>query len=191
MIVMEEDDGVEDGDLWSAVTRTITPLSGRPKPAVKEAPQKKTKKTKPLAKIVRPPSPPVAAKPPRPPADLSPGDLTAMDRRTADKFRRGQMAIEGVLDLHGHQQVRAHSELNAFISASAAGGKRCLLVVTGKGERQGVEKGWRGKGVLREAVPGWLNAPSNRAHVLSFCPAQPKDGGDGALYVLLKRNRDG
>jgi len=191
---MEDDDGVEDGDLWSAVTKTVTPLTGRPKPAVKENLEKKTKKakkTKAPAKIVRAALLPVAAQPPRPRGDLSPGDLTAMDRRTADKFRRGQMAIEGVLDLHGHHQPRAHSELNAFISAAAAGGKRCLLVVTGKGERQGVEKGWRGKGVLREAVPGWLNAPSNRAHVLSFCPAQPKDGGDGALYVLLKRNRDG
>jgi len=188
---MEDDEGVDDGDLWSAVTRTVIPLSKRPKPAIKEDAEKKTKKAKAPARVVKAPSPPVAAKPPSPPAALSPGDLTAMDRRTADRFRRGQMAIDGVLDLHGHDQPRAHSELNAFIDAAAARGKRCLLIVTGKGERQGVEKGWRGKGVLREAVPGWLNAPPNRGHVLSFCPAQPKDGGDGALYVLLKRNRDG
>ena len=61
--------------------------------------------------------------------------------------------------------------------------------MTGKGACAEVEKGWRGAGVLREAVPGWLNDPVNRTRILSFCHAQPRDGGDGALYVLLKRRR--
>ncbi len=187
---MGEDEEFDGDDLWSVVTKSVTPLTGRPKPAASKDSAKKTEKNKAPVKKAKAAAPPVP-KSPRPPAALSPGDLTAMDRRTADRFRRGRMAIDGVLDLHGHDQARAHGELNRFIAAAAADGKRCLLIVTGKGERQGVEKGWRGKGVLREAVPGWLNALDNWAHVLSFCPAQPKDGGDGALYVLLKRNRDG
>jgi DNA-nicking Smr family endonuclease len=65
-----------------------------------------------------------------------------------------------------------------------AAGLRCVLVVTGKG-------GGEGRGVLRQMVPRWLGEASHRQYVLTFCPAQPRHGGDGALYVLLKRRRDG
>ena len=67
-------------------------------------------------------------------------------------------------------------------------GKRCLLVITGKGmtTKQGVAKA----GVLKENVPRWLNEPSLRRHVLAFAYARPEHGGEGALYVLLKRERE-
>jgi DNA-nicking Smr family endonuclease len=117
------------------------------------------------------------------------GETAGVDRRTANRLRRGQLPIDGELDLHGFKQAQAHQTLDRFIGKAAREGRRCLLVITGKGARAGVEKGWRGAGVLREAVPGWLNDPANRDRILSFCHAQPRDGGDGALYVLLKRRR--
>ncbi len=93
------------------------------------------------------------------------------------------MAIEARLDLHGMTQAEAHGRLVAFVEGHQAAGRRCVLVVTGKGT-------WREEGgVLRDAVPRWLNEPGLRPRILSFSHAQPKDGGEGALYILLKRLR--
>jgi DNA-nicking Smr family endonuclease len=124
----------------------------------------------------------VAARP-APKSDLATGDFTGMDRRTADRFRKGKMAIEGTLDLHGMYQDAAHTALNDFILASAAMGRRKVLVITGRGSREG-------SGVLRERLPQWLNQPPCRDHVVSFTTARPQHGRDGAFYVLLRRKRD-
>ena len=70
-----------------------------------------------------------------------------------------------------------------FVGRSVEEGRRCVLVVTGIGRGET-------RGVLREAVPRWLNEPAMRAHVLGFDHAQLKDGGLGALYLLLKRRRE-
>ncbi|MDR3439617.1 Smr/MutS family protein [Telmatospirillum sp.] len=105
-----------------------------------------------------------------------------LDKSTAGRFTKGAMAIDAVLDLHGLTQPVAHAALGRFITGSADLGRRCLLVVTGKGNGQGT-------GVLRAEVPRWLNEPGLRAQILAFTYAQPKDGGSGALYVLLKRRR--
>lgn len=92
------------------------------------------------------------------------------------------MAIEGSLDLHGLTQDAAHTALWRFITGSAEQGRRCVLVITGKGNRDGI-------GVLRLQVPRWLNESTLRPLVLAFVGARPQHGGDGALYVLLKRRR--
>lgn len=95
------------------------------------------------------------------------------------------MDIDGRLDLHGMSQAEAHDALTGFVLASHRMGRRAVLVITGKGlygERSGV---------LKSAVPRWLNEAPLRDRILAFQPAQPKDGGSGALYVLLKRRRDG
>lgn len=123
--------------------------------------------------------------------ELRPGEMPGVDRRTAERLRRGLLPVGARLDLHGLTREQARVALNAFIAKSAKQGKRCLLVITGKGTRAGVEEGWRGEGVLRDAVPRWLNESPNRDKILAISHAQPKDGGDGALYVLLKRRRRG
>lgn len=116
--------------------------------------------------------------------ELKAGASHGVDKRTATRLRRGQLAVEGRIDLHGMTQDKAHRALEDFLSASQGAGKRCVLVITGKG------LGPRGEtGVLRNLVPRWMNAPAIRGRVLSFCTAQPRDGGTGALYVLLKRRR--
>jgi DNA-nicking Smr family endonuclease len=105
-----------------------------------------------------------------------------IDRRSAQRLRRGQMAIEGRLDLHGMTQDEAHRALTRYIVRAQDEGRRAVLVITGKG-------GLEGGGVLRRAVPRWLEEPANRAKVLAVEPAQPRHGGAGALYVLLRRRR--
>jgi len=131
---------------------------------------------------------PVAARAPVQPRNppksvLEAGKPADLDRRTMDKLRKGKMRPEGRLDLHGMTADRALSALNAFLADRQAAGKRCVLVITGKGSLK------EGGGVIRRELPSWLNAPGNRSRVLGFAGAQPADGGGGAFYVLLKRRR--
>jgi len=105
-----------------------------------------------------------------------------LDRRSAQRLRRGQTAIEARLDLHGMTQEEAHRALTRFIVASHAAGRRGLLIITGKGTREC-------EGVLHRSVPRWLAESQCRSLVLAVERAQPRHGGDGALYVLLRRLR--
>ena len=127
----------------------------------------------------------------RPPAPAAPrsgglgyGDAPGVDRRTATRFRRGLMPIDATLDLHGHTQQSGRTALAGFLRAHRAAGRRCVLVVTGKG----LKDDWS-VGALRQALPGWLNAPDLRRLILAFCHAQPHHGGSGAVYILLRRER--
>jgi DNA-nicking Smr family endonuclease len=126
------------------------------------------------------PVPPVMLKTAGPP-ELGHGRATGIDRRSSERLHRGRLPIEGRLDLHGMTQAAAAERLAGFIERSEAAGKRCLLVITGKGLASG--------GILRDQVPRWLNLPPNRGRVLAFDYARPQHGGSGALYVLLKRRR--
>lgn len=116
--------------------------------------------------------------------ELNHGALTGLDKSNAKKLRKGQHFIEGELDLHGMTQKQAHVAINYFIEVSLRKGKRCVLVITGKGVKKSGSVG-----VLRLEVPRWLNEEPNRSRVLAFSYAIPKDGGEGALYVMLKRKR--
>ncbi len=95
------------------------------------------------------------------------------------------MPVEGSIDLHGLTQKQAAHALGAFLTDAQEAGRRCVLVITGKGDAKGET------GVLRAMAPRWLNEPPNRARVLALHTAQPKHGGAGAYYVLLKRSRGG
>ena len=107
----------------------------------------------------------------------------APDRRTAEKLKRGQMQIEAVLDLHGLRQHEARDHLQRFLGDSFRSGKRCVLIITGKGSiMQGGDRG-----VLRRMFPVWLSELPLSEIVLQHAQAKPKDGGAGAFYVLLRR----
>ena len=112
---------------------------------------------------------------------LSPGG--GLDRRARDRLRRGRIRPEMTLDLHGYTTTDAHIRLSRFLEEMQDTGKRCVLVVTGKGVRS------NGGGVLRRELPKWLNAPVNRPRILAFAEAIPADGGSGAYYVMLRRRR--
>jgi DNA-nicking Smr family endonuclease len=183
----------EDRLLWQHVAAQIKPLSGRdrlrsrtaemlPETMDQELPEADGNKRRPsgkLAQPVRAPAPPR----PKPPSPLSHGSRDDLDRRRAERLSRGKLPIEATLDLHGLRQAEAHRRLEAFLADSQAAGKRCVLVVTGKGLHK------EEAGVLRAAVPRWLNEPPNRTRVLSFDYAQQRHGGTGALYILLRRRR--
>jgi DNA-nicking Smr family endonuclease len=175
---------LDDADLWRRAMHGVAPLANpRRRPASDPAPP-------PLAwaglsrgdgereetdvgrvTLVRPP--------PIPP-DHSPSASSAgVDRRTAERLRRGRYPVEDRLDLHGMTQNEAHRALSGFVATARAGGKRCVLLITGNGRMSG--------GVLKAAVPRWLAEPPLRAQVLLLAPARPPHGGAGALYVLLRR----
>ncbi|WP_119677306.1 Smr/MutS family protein [Indioceanicola profundi] len=116
------------------------------------------------------------------------GAKTGLDKRTDQKVRRGRMPIDGRIDLHGMTQDRAHDALLAFVRGGYGSGRRLLLVITGKGA-PAEDRSYDGRGVLRSAVPRWLNEPVFRPMVLAVHQAQPQHGGTGALYVFLKRVR--
>ena len=179
----DEDD---DATLWHHVTRSLRPLPGRDRlqPSVQLPQQLKTRTAAPRA-LARP----VAHVPVRPAVavarvpDLAPGAAPGLDRRTATRLRRGRLSIDTRLDLHGHTRDAAHRALGRFLRAAQDRGARCALVITGKG-RMGEG------GVIRTALPGWLNDPSLRPIIVAFAQAQPRDGGGGAFYVYLRRVRD-
>jgi len=105
--------------------------------------------------------------------------FTGIDRRTAERLRRGRYPVEARLDLHGMTQDEAHRTLGGFIAGAREQGRRCVLIITGHGRTSG--------GILKAATPRWLAEPASRAHVLTIAPARPQHGGAGALYVLLRR----
>ena len=153
------------------------------------APSSEQQRLQPPSAVPAPPGRPTAVRPrevvvPRAHTRaLDPQRPVDLDRRSWLRLKRGQVALERTLDLHGQTQEQAHRRLAGFVAEAQAQGRRCVLVVTGKG----VETG----GTLRHMVPRWLNEEPNRARVVAYCQAQPRHGGAGALYVLLRRRRAG
>ncbi len=176
--------GAGEAELWRRVMEDVTPLPGRKPAPSATPPAERNAPSVPAAPSASPAKAPPAEAPPPPLPALEPGAGAGVDKRTAARLRKGRLAIEGRLDLHGMTQAEAHRELDHFLASAYDQGRRCVLVITGKGLRADGTVG-----VLRSAVPGWLNQPPNRARVVAFCSAVPRDGGDGALYVLIKRKR--
>lgn len=181
----------EDGTLWDFVTRSVRPLSGRSRARVRERAADQMKKAAPPTAVDAPVIIPQPLPAPRfglkPLSTQMEQETLGIDRRTADKLRKGQMPIEGVLDLHGLRQGEAQGQLTRFLTNGYQAGRRCVLVITGKGSRNGEPGGEAG--ILRRMVPLWLDMSPLASMILMHSPAKPKDGGDGAFYILLRRKR--
>jgi DNA-nicking Smr family endonuclease len=207
------DEGDDGERLWKRIAGAVTPLKDtkHKRHAAPGPPATAADRTR---RIATPPAPVGAARktaaavpalppkrapgPPGPPP-LVPGHLAGLDRRSGEKLRKGQMPVEAKLDLHGMTQEGAHARVVGFIESQHASGARCVLIVTGKGGRAadpyqrkttfGRFTFSAGRGVLKEALPRWLNEPRLRAHIIAVQPASRAHGGEGAVYVLLKRKR--
>ena len=114
-----------------------------------------------------------------------------MDARRFGKLKRGKLAPEDRIDLHGLTLDEAHAELVPFILSAWASGLRLVLVITGKGKPR--DEGFMSRpiGVLRQQVPHWLKMPPLAPIVLQVSEAHQRHGGGGALYVYLRRQDRG
>ena len=173
----------EGDELFAAALKDAKPLKGRAR-AQQAAPEKATPSQRPIV-APRPP----ARKSSAPLPELKPETRAHPDRSTAEKMRRGQMAVEATLDLHGMTLARAEPALAAFLVNAQAQGLRLVLVVTGKGTKVDRETGRIAEGAIRREFPHWLNAEKNRGRIVAFRSAHVRHGGGGAFYVLLKKIR--
>jgi DNA-nicking Smr family endonuclease len=177
----------EERALWRGFARSITPLrdAAEPSPASPAAEESATGKV--AAAAV--PAGPAPAQPETGARKKSP-PLAPLGRRMRRRVARGREPIDGRIDLHGLTQARAHAALLRFLHGAQAEGARVVLVVTGKGIG-GADRGAAAaeRGVLKRQVPLWLSLPEFRPFVLGFEDAHAGHGGQGALYVRLRRGR--
>jgi DNA-nicking Smr family endonuclease len=174
--------GPEDRRIWARVTGSVTPKVVRKPPrvtpgVVEDAPpaprpggpsKARAPSKAPAASIV----PPMSARPRGVPEALEP--------RRQRRLSRERDPIEARIDLHGYGRFQAQDALTAFLMGAQARGYRSVLVITGQGRRGG-------SGVIRASVHEWLQAPALRGVVSGFAPAARHHGGDGALYVTIRR----
>lgn len=158
----------DDMHLWDTVREDVKPLPQRriQTPAIPHRRQA----------AWQPPALPMFFNP-APQAPLACGDYSGLDGATAQRLRQGRYPIHARLDLHGMTREQAHGAVTQAVQAAYHAGKRCLLVITGKGD------------VLRESLSSMLNAPDARGCLLAFGHAHALHGGTGAFYLVLKRRR--
>jgi DNA-nicking Smr family endonuclease len=163
---VKRSEDIEDLRLWSIVASTVRPFPGK---SVPRPPPPRAVRAATAPALVRP----TAAKPPQPPGDLQP----TLKRRLG----RGREHVAARIDLHGLTYEAARATLTDFILRSVNQGWRAVLVITGKGAL--------GDGVLKRHTPEWLAQPPLRQHIAGVSEAHRRHGGEGALYVALKRER--
>ena len=183
----------EERQLWESYSRDVRPQLPGPKPAAEPSP----------------PAQPSASNPPASPLTIPPFRIgeaargpdsvavsragpawdgpARMDHKTFGKMKKGRLKPDARIDLHGKTVDEAHGLLTAFILSRQGRGDRLVLVITGKGERDGPAPVERG--VLRRQVPHWLALPPLSSAVLDVSPAHRRHGGEGALYVYLRSLR--
>jgi DNA-nicking Smr family endonuclease len=154
----------DDAALWRDAVRGVDPLQRRSLPAPTGSGATAAESS-----------------PPRRGARAAPDRIAGIDRATGKWLKQGLCPIEARLDLHGMTQTEAHRALDGFVRAALAAGRRSLLVITGGGTGR--------PGILRSAVPRWLDEDQLRRQILAVAAARPRHGGAGALYVLLRRRR--
>jgi DNA-nicking Smr family endonuclease len=170
----------EERALWENVARQTRPLRQKHQTAKPHAasPEAEMRAAKPVVSPTRHASPEKIAKPALPP-------LAPLGRRERSQLLRGKKQIEARLDLHGMTQARAHRALSEFLRHAQLDGLTFVLVITGKGKiGAGPERG-----ILRRQVPQWLSQPEFRTLVVGVEEAHIGHGGEGALYVRVRRSK--
>jgi len=173
----------EEVELWESVAKQAKPLRKRPRSLKASA---EALDESPVApKLAPTPKSPamhrkIPAAPPAPPP------LAPLGRRERSQLSRGRKEIDARLDLHGMTQTKAHRVLLSFLHHAHENGMAFVLIITGKGRTVGPESE---RGVLRRQVPHWLGLPEFRSFVIGFEEAHIGHGGEGALYVRVRRAR--
>ncbi|MDO9412801.1 MAG: Smr/MutS family protein [Pseudolabrys sp.] len=176
----------EDRVLWTTIAKSIKPLRAEAKNVASDDPEAPEAVKPPLKhppKFIKPAKvqktfAPAAAPPPKPVAP----SMEPLTRRAKSRVAKGRQGIDARLDLHGFTQHEAHSVLLRFLRTAHDRDARLVLVITGKG--RGGEMG-----VLRRQVPQWLGLPEFRSLVVGFEDAAITHGGEGALYIRVRRAR--
>jgi DNA-nicking Smr family endonuclease len=172
----------EERALWDSVARQVKPLRKKPRVAKHAA---SPAAEPPAARLAASPRPIASVQPPKPSKSATP-PLAPLGRREKSRLSRGRSEIDARLDLHGMTQTRAHRALHGFLQRAHSDGLTFVLVITGKGKVGGSEAE---RGVLRRQVPQWLGLPEFRSLVVGFEEAHIGHGGEGALYVRIRRAR--
>lgn len=174
----------EERALWESVAKQTKPLRKKPRMAKAKATLPDTDApivTKSSA-LFKPLAPARTSHPLKP--ELQP-PLVPIGRREHSQLSRGKKDIDARLDLHGMTQIRAHRALFSFLQRARNDGMTFVLVITGKGKTGSESE----RGVLRRQVPQWLSLPEFRSLVVGFEQAHIGHGGEGALYVRIRRSR--
>jgi DNA-nicking Smr family endonuclease len=172
----------EERALWESVAKQVKPLRKKARVAKADAAAPATDTAAAAKPMVS--SRPKAVAPTVSPPKLSPPPLAPLGRRERSQLSRGRKDIDARLDLHGMTQTRAHRVLFTFLQRAHHDGLTFVLVITGKGKVGGAESE---RGVLRRQVPHWLSLPEFRSMVVGFEEAHIGHGGEGALYVRVRR----
>lgn len=113
------------------------------------------------------------------------GCVSGLDTRLVRKLRQGDFSRQAALDLHGMTGDQAQSEVEQFLVKAVRAGLRCVLIIHGRGRNSPGQVP-----VLKDRLQQWLTRTKLAKMILAFTTARPHDGGPGALYVLLRRERD-
>ncbi|HLQ89208.1 MAG TPA: Smr/MutS family protein [Xanthobacteraceae bacterium] len=185
----------EERELWHGVTRSVMPIKRRRSQAVKSLQAERSGHRNepasaiPIARVgERKPGAVTTSRIHTPPVKLAnpaPPRLMQLDRRTKQRIVRGTDSIDARIDLHGRTQNDAHEALLRFLRRAQADGAKTVLVITGKGSGNAP----RERGVLRRQVPLWLSLAEFRAYVHGIEDAHVSHGGEGALYVRVRKAR--
>ncbi len=191
-----------DEELWNAYAKQVKPLQSN-KPVTKrpDSTDRATDSRETIAPQRNRHAPAVQQeKPPKdPPTRRHESQLqpAALDSRQVRRIKSGRKTIDARLDLHGMRQRQAYEALRRFLFAAAAKGFQTVLIITGKGGPPTPDAGvWSGgdgsqRGVLKRMVPLWLSGPELGGLVVSFGTAHVRHGGEGAIYVRLRRGQRG
>jgi DNA-nicking Smr family endonuclease len=171
----------DEEHLWSLVARTVRPLRPSKKPATDPRHKAGVRHAARLVMDRATVEPRVAGSPRRTAGEPA---LSPFLRKEKQKLARGNAAIDARIDLHGMTQAEAHGALRRLLHRAQTSGAKFVLVITGKG---GPDASRGDRGVLRRQVPMWLALPEFRRYVLGFDVADTGHGGEGALYVRLRK----
>jgi DNA-nicking Smr family endonuclease len=173
----------EEQALWAALARTVRPIRPTTRlapPAASDPPASVALPTQ--TRLTIAPLRPHAAPPARVPAAV-------LDSGWERRIRGGTISPDRSIDLHGSTLAAAHSRLNQAIAAALAQDARVLLVVTGKPRKGARTGGEPGRGAIRAEIGHWLDTSPHADRIASVRVAHPRHGGDGALYVILRRKK--